>query len=129
MTLGGTVATDVLLLESVTATPDDGAAVSVTVPAEVFPPVTLVGFSVSEESVTLVAVVIVSEACCELLPSAAVITAVAVDVTVVVDTVNGADVEPAGTVTLMGTLAEELLLLKFTTVPPEGADALRATVP
>ena len=89
----------------------------------------LVGFSVSEESVTLVAGVMVSVACCELLPSVAVIRAVAVDVTDVVVTVNDADVEPAGTVTLLATLAEELLLLKLTAAPPEGAAALRVTVP
>lgn len=131
VTLDGTVATEVLLLESVTVAPPDGAAaVSVTVPVELLPPLTLVGFRLSEESVTLpLAGVIVSEACCELLPSVAVITTVVVIVTDVVVTVKGADVEPAATVTLLGTLAEELLLLKLTTEPPEGAAELRVTVP
>lgn len=64
VTLDGTVATDVLLLESVTAAPAEGAAaVRVTVPVELFPPLTVVGLRVSEESVTVAAGVMVSEAC------------------------------------------------------------------
>jgi hypothetical protein len=53
VTLGGTVA-DALLLERETAAPPVGAGpLSVTVPVEdCVPPVTLMGFSVSEESVT-----------------------------------------------------------------------------
>jgi hypothetical protein len=52
VTLEGTPATVVLLLERVTVAPPDGAApLSVTVPVEEFPPVTLVGFSVSDERV------------------------------------------------------------------------------
>ncbi len=53
VTLDGVLATFVLLLESVTTAPPEGAApVSVTVPVEdCVPPTTLVGFSVSEESV------------------------------------------------------------------------------
>src|SRR5260221_12759511 len=50
VTLGGTVAAAVLLLESATVAPPAGAArLSVTVPVEEFPPVTLVGFSESDE--------------------------------------------------------------------------------
>ena len=126
-----TVATDVLLLESVTTTPPDGAAaLSVTVPVELFPPLTLVGFRVSEERLTLEeAGVMVREACAELDPSVAVITAVVVVVTDVVLTVNEALVFPAATVTLLGTLADPLLLESDTTEPPEGAAAVRVTVP
>ena len=52
VTLDGTVAAAVLLLESVTVAPPAGAApLSVTVPVEEFPPVTLVGFSESDERV------------------------------------------------------------------------------
>ena len=52
VTLAGVLATVVLLLESVTAAPPDGAAaVKVTVPVEEFPPVTRVGFSESAERV------------------------------------------------------------------------------
>ena len=65
VTLDGTVATEVLVLESVTVTPPEGAAAeSATVPVELFPPLTLVGLRVSEESVTLpLAGLMVSEAC------------------------------------------------------------------
>jgi hypothetical protein len=53
VTLEGTVATDVLLLESVTCAPPAGAGpLSVTVPVEEFPPVTVVGFRESEETET-----------------------------------------------------------------------------
>jgi len=53
VTLDGTLAAVVLLLESVTIAPPDGAApLNVTVPVEEFPPVTLAGFTESEERVT-----------------------------------------------------------------------------
>jgi len=52
VTLEGTLAVVVLLLESVTCAPPDRAGpLSVTVPVEEFLPVTLAGFSVNEESV------------------------------------------------------------------------------
>ena len=130
VTLDGTVATDVFLLESVTTAPPEGAAaVRVTVPVELFPPLTLVGFRVSEESVAVAGGVMIREACIELLPRVAVITAVVVVVTDVVVTVNEAVVAPAVTATLTGTLAEELLLAKLTTTPPDGAAPLKVTVP
>jgi len=53
VTLEGTVAAVVLLLESATCAPPEGAGpLKVTVPVEEFPPVTLVGFSETEERVT-----------------------------------------------------------------------------
>ena len=52
------------------------------------------------------------------------------ELTVPAVTVNVADVEPAGTVTLEGTLAAVLLELEsVTTTPPEPAAAVRVTVP
>ena len=52
VTLEGTRATSVLLLESMTCAPPAGAGpLNVTVPADEFPPVTLVGLNVSEASV------------------------------------------------------------------------------
>jgi hypothetical protein len=71
----------------------------------------------------------VREACSELDPSVAVITAVVVVVTDVVVTVKEALVLPAATVTLPGTPAAPLLLESDTTAPPVGAFAVRATVP
>lgn len=131
VTVDGTVATDVLLLERLTLAPPEGAApVNVTVPVELLPPLTLVGLSVSDASVTDEdAGLMVSVACCELLPSVAVIVAVVVAVTDVVVTVKLVLVDPAAMVTLLGTVALELLLLKLTTEPPEGAAELRVTVP
>ena len=53
VTFDGTVATDVLLLDSTTTTPPEGAgALSVTVPIEELPPLTLVRFRVSEANDT-----------------------------------------------------------------------------
>ncbi len=52
VTLAGTVAAVVLLLERLTPAPPAGAApLSVTVPCEEFLPTTLVGFSVSDDTV------------------------------------------------------------------------------
>ncbi len=52
VTLAGTLAAVVLLLERVTCAPPVGAdPLNVTVPVEEFPPLTLVGFSESEERV------------------------------------------------------------------------------
>jgi hypothetical protein len=54
VTLGATLATAASLLESVTMVPPVTAALlSVTVPCVEAPPVTLVGFNVSEESVVV----------------------------------------------------------------------------
>ena len=51
VTLAGTMATAVLLLERATTAPPLGAApLRVTVPCEELPPVTLVGLSVNEDS-------------------------------------------------------------------------------
>jgi hypothetical protein len=53
VTLDGTVAALVLLLESVTVAPPAGtASLKVTVPVEEFPPVTVAGFSETEERET-----------------------------------------------------------------------------
>ena len=57
------------------------------------------------------------------------IRAHAVEVTVLVLTVNVAVVLPAGTVTVAGTVAAGSLLLNAITTPPAGAGATRITVP
>ena len=57
VTLEGTLATVVLLLESATCAPPAGAGpLIVTVPVEEFPPITLVGFSEIEERETVAGV-------------------------------------------------------------------------
>ena len=48
--VAGTVATEVLLLESATTAPDGGAVLRVTVPVDVLPLPTLVGFNTREDT-------------------------------------------------------------------------------
>lgn len=131
VTLEGTVATDVLLLVNVTAAPPDGAAaLKVTVPVDLLPPLTVVGFKVRDERVMLPEPgLMVREACAELDPRLAVITAVVVVLTDVVLTVKEVVVLPAATVTLLGTLVDELLLDSDTADPPDGAALDSVTVP
>src|SRR5207247_438380 len=101
VTLEGTLAAVVLLLESVTTAPPVGAApLSVTVPVEEFPPVTLVGFSVNEESVGAgpYTTLFLSEADLVTAPYAAEMVTVVDAATALVLTVNVALVAPAATV-------------------------------
>jgi hypothetical protein len=134
VTLDGTWATAVLLLESATIAPPEGAApVSVTVPVEdCTPPTTLVGFSVNDERVGGggAAGVTVSEADRVAPLLVAEMVAVVDAATALVLTVNVVVVAPAATVTLDGTWATAVLLLESATVaPPAGAAPLRVTVP
>ena len=130
VTLAGTVAAAVLLLESVTAAPPLGAGLaSVTVPCVGLPPVKLMWASVREasaggaEATVRVAVRVVP------LREAEIVTAVETP-TVKVLTVKVALAAPAGTVTPAGTVATAVLLLdSVTTMPPAGAAPLSATVP
>jgi len=63
-------------------------------------------------------------------PNVAVIVTEADAVTACDVTVNVAELALAGTVTLAGTVAAEVLLLpRVTTVPPEGAEPFSVTVP
>jgi hypothetical protein len=88
VTLAGTLA-EPLLLERETTEPPEGAAPdSVTVPCEELPPVTLVGFSVTEETVGEDAGVTVKVACLELDPRVAVIVTLVFVVTPLVVTVK-----------------------------------------
>jgi hypothetical protein len=65
VTLAGTCAADVLLLERVTKAPPEGAAaVSVTVPVELLPPTTVFGLSVIDDNVTAAGGVTVKIAFC-----------------------------------------------------------------
>jgi hypothetical protein len=132
VTLGGTVAKVVLLLASVTTAPPAGAAlVRVTVPCDVLPPVTLVGLSVSVESVGLLTGETVSVAVLVSLRVAKIVMVFAVASDCVV-TVNVVLLAPAGIVTRDGAEATAgSLLANVTTAPPGGAaqPGVRATVP
>jgi hypothetical protein len=100
VTLAGTCAAEVLLLERVTTAPLAGAGpLIVTVPVDIFPPVTDVGFITTELRVaaeTVSAAVLVA-------PRTPLIVTFAFEPTGLVVTVNVAVVAFAATVTLAGT--------------------------
>ncbi len=128
VTLLGTVATPVALLDSDTTAPGEGGGpLNVTVPWEVLPPGTLVGFRMSETkpgTVTFrVAVRVVPPALAEMVTDVAAETAFVVMVKATV-------VLPLGTVTFAGTVATDVLSLESVTItPPVGAGPLKVTVP
>ena len=133
ITLAGTRAAEVLLLDSATCAPPAGAGpLNVTVPVDEFPPTTLVGFNVNEEGVGAGegTGVTVSEADTPTPPYAAEIATAVDALTTLVLTANVALVAPAATVTLAGVLATAVLLLdSITCAPPVGAGPLNVTVP
>lgn len=127
VTLGATVATELLLLVSATTAPPAGAGpLSVTVPVEEFLPVTLEGFNVSEVRTGGSTAM---DAVCVTPPNAAVITAVVVTATGLVATANVVLFVPSGIVTVAGTPTEGALLDRATTAPPAGAGPFIVTVP
>jgi hypothetical protein len=132
VTLAGTVATVVWLLERATVAPPVGAALErVTVPLEFVPPVTLDGLTLTPcklagggTGVTVSVVDLLTP-----LYVAVIVTAVLV-VTADVVAANVALVDPAAIITLVGTLATAVLLLESaTTAPPIGAAAVNVAVP
>jgi hypothetical protein len=127
VTLTGTVATPVLLLERVTTVPADGAGPEiVTVPVEGDSPLTVVGFKVSElaTGVWIVSVVV------RLTPRLPVIVTLVFAVTGLLVTVKVAVVAPAATVTVAGTVVSVVLLVdRVTVAPPVGAGPVKVTVP
>ena len=131
VTLAGTVAAAVLPLIRETDAPPLGAGpLSVTVPVEGDPPVTLMGLSAMAESVAEPGGATLSEAIL-VTPAyiAEMVTAVEL-VTALVLTVNVALLAPAATVTLAGTVAAAVLPLeRETATPPLGAGPLSVTVP
>src|SRR5947209_5191624 len=129
VTLAGTVAAAVLSLDSVTCAPPAGAGPSsVAVPVELLPPVTVVGFTPSEERRTARFTMRVDR---RGTPQEEAVMVAEVDAaTALVVTVNGALVAPAGTVTLAGTVAAAVLSLdSVTCAPPAGAGPSSVAVP
>ena len=120
------------LLRNCTTTPPAGAGpLRVTVPVAVLPPQTEVGLIVSDWSATPdEGGLTVRVAVRETPPADAVIVTLVALETARVEMVKFALVAPAGTVTVLGTVATfVLLLLRLTTNPPDGAGPLRVTVP
>ena len=116
--LAGTV-TELKLLVSDTVVPPVGATpLSVTVPVELEPPLTEAGLRVRP---VRTAGVIVSDVPMEDEPRLAVTFAAVELATDAVAIVNVAEVAPAETVTLEGTVAALWLLANLTVNPPEGA--------
>ena len=98
----------------------------VTVPVAAPPPVTDAGETLTETSIGAV----MERVAVALFPfTVAVIVAVTAALTAAVVTVNVADVCPAATVTVPGTIADELLDASATNKPPVGAGPLSVTVP
>jgi hypothetical protein len=132
VTLVGTAATLVLLLESATAAPPLGAApLSVTVPFDVFPPTRLVGLTVSDASAgedDACGFTVKVEDLVTPPPETEIVTAVCT-LTEVVKMLKPPVVLPAGIVTLPGTEATAGLLLVTGRIrSADGGDAT-VTVP
>ena len=132
VTLGGGVATAGWLVPSVTTAPPKGAAaLKVTVPVEELPAVTLLGFSVSDDTVTQLTpggVTTSVAVLAQIPPKNKEMFAEVQFATEFVVTVKLALVAFGGTVTMPGTLAAGLLLEGKTSVPLQCAGPLSVTV-
>lgn len=127
VTTDGTAA--VVLLPIETAAPPDGAAaLSVTVACDVFPPTTLLGFKVSDATLSVEGGVIVTVVLACLPPYDAVSVTVVVLLTAVVVAIVWPLVNGEEIVIGLGTVRTDVLLLvKVTFAPENGAGSLRYT--
>jgi hypothetical protein len=125
----GTVAAAGLLLCRETETPPVGAGpVSVTVPVEGLPPITLVGLRLRDVRLTGASVMVKVAVCVE--PKEPVMVTAVLVLTAFVVMAKVALVFPPATTTVAGVCAAPVLLLDSATVaPPVGAGPLRVTVP
>jgi hypothetical protein len=128
VTEAGVVATDGVSLESQTTMPPVGAGpFSLTVPVEFFPPATLAGDKVTEETRDGLTV---KESCLTDTPPLAVIVMGLGFRTAKVEMLKLALVSPAGTVTVAGTVATVVSLeARLMVMPPVYATAGNDTVP
>jgi hypothetical protein len=128
VTFGATVAG--LAVESCTTAPLAGAApLSVTVPVDDVPAVTVDGLRVSDVTPTVTPGFTVTPTLAVELPKAAVIVAGVVAVTGNAPKENSPDVVPDETITFGGRLMAGLLADSVTSTCPAGAGALRLTKP
>jgi hypothetical protein len=129
VTFAGTLAFPGLLLAKVTTKALDVALSKVTVPTELDPPTTVVGFKVKDVSAAGVGAVTVSVVDLFTPAYVAVMLPTVVELTTEVFTAKFADDALAGTVTELGTDAAGLALAKVTMAPFAGAAPVRLTVP
>ena len=132
VTLAGAVATAALLLPSDTTMPLDGAAlVSVTVPCDGLPPITLVGLRATVDSAGLGGAVpaFTNKDVAALSRRSPVIVTAVSAVTVDVASGNVARAAPGGPETVDGIVAAALELKSCTGAPPVGAALCSVTVP
>jgi hypothetical protein len=133
VTLEGTDTTELLALDRETTAPPLGATLfKTTVPVDLVPPATLMGLSWKAEmfapTVAGSGLMVRPAKAKPQLHSAEILMAVW-EPTSEVLMVNVALVEPAGTVTVGGTVTEVIPAPSETTAPPVGAGPVRVTVP
>ena len=130
VTAVGSCATLVLLLDNATVIPPIGAALlSVAVPVDELPPITLAGLRVTEARPSTAAGVTVKVAVC-VEPNEPLIVTAVFALTALVVMAKVAFVFPLRTTMLAGVCTAAVLLLDSVTMaPPDGAGPLRVRVP